>query len=59
MKSVPALCALVLLTACGGGIEENSGVTAEEAAALDETEAMLDEPAQTGELPVTSDAATD
>lgn len=50
-----AAAALMALVACGDQVPENSGVTAEEAEALNEAEAMLDEsadPAETGELPV-------
>lgn len=39
-----ALAACVLLAACGDGLAENSGVTAEESLALNEAEAMLDAP---------------
>ena len=64
--------AMVLLGGCGPQTDANSGVTAEEADALNETEAMLDAPlhandempmddlgGDTGELPVTDEAATD
>ena len=37
-----AAAALGLLTACGGGDDSNSGVTAEESVALNDTENMLD-----------------
>lgn len=38
------LAAFMMLAACGGGLPDNSGVTAEEALALNEAEAMLDAP---------------
>lgn len=51
-RTIFAALAAIMIAGCGDGIEENSGVTADEAAALNEAEAMLDEPAETGELPV-------
>lgn len=57
MKSATSgILAALALAACGQQ-DRNSGVTAEEARALDETEAMLDE-AEIGDLPVTGEAAT-
>lgn len=47
IRPVP-VALLALLGACGDGLSENSGVTAEESLALDEAEAMLDEPSGSG-----------
>jgi len=55
MKPILTLC-LLLLAACDGGPETNSGVTAEEAVALNEAERMLDEPAETGDVLVSGNA---
>ena len=45
MKSMIAIAAALLLTACGGSRDtENSGVTAEESVALNNAAQMLDTP---------------
>ncbi|HEY0626418.1 MAG TPA: hypothetical protein VGD10_06760 [Allosphingosinicella sp.] len=41
-KALAAAAVLGLLGGCGGGQDQNSGVTSEEAAALNDTENMLD-----------------
>lgn len=42
MKVLVGLAGLAMLAACGGGDQDRGGVTAEEAARLNETEEMLD-----------------
>jgi hypothetical protein len=66
-RMIGLMPALILLGACGEKPQPDSGVTAEEAAALNETENMLDMPSgddiaaeagNSGDLLVTGEEAT-